>query len=271
MKKFSYDMMLTPYPIPLSIGSLRKPTLEEILRDIGYEQYQTYEAFLKLTPELFYTKMDGEEGLAIWKSFTELQKKEITLFNVIKSNADLLHDYIDLLNTFFEERVVFLEGYFVWLNKSFDAHKLDGENPELTKDAIVSVVGDSDMFMEVLQAIQQVCCCYDESDDVGKTKFKNAIAERLYRRMKADATRKRQKEEADKNYSLINVISAVSNNHPTISPLNVYQLTVFQLIDAFRRRQTNISFDMQSLSVSVWGDEKQKFNPNVWFFNDYDK
>ena len=270
MNKFTYDMMLSPYPIRLSIGTLRKPTLEEIFKDIGFEQYQSFEGFTRLTPEIFYTKMNDEEGLKIWDSFTDLQKQKLTLFNVVKSDPDLAHDYVELFNAFFEEQVIFEEGYFVWLDKSFDVDLLQEENAELPKNAVVGVVGKSEIFQEVLQAIQQVCCCYEDTDNKD-VKFKNAVAEKLYKRMKQAEAEKKIREESDKKYSLPNIISAVSNNHPTISPLNVYQLTVFQLIDAFQRRQNNISFDMHSLSVSVWGDKEQKFDPNVWFANNYDK
>lgn len=274
MKKFGYDMMITPYPIKLSVGTLRKPTLEEIFRDIGYEQYQAYEAFSKLTPELFYTKMDDAEGLEIWESFSDQQKEEITLFNVVKSNNDLLQDYLNLFNVFFEENVIFAEGFFVWLDKAYDPSLFTDDNSdsiESLEKSIVGVISNSEMFNQVLQAIQQICCAYEDTDDEAEVKFKNSIAEKLYKKMKQAEKKRKQDEKESKDYSIPNIISAVSNNHPTISPINVYQLTVFQLIDAFRRRQTTFTNDMNALSVSVWGDKDHKYNANVWFLNEYEK
>ena len=70
---------------------------------------------------------------------------------------------------------------------------------------------------------------------------------------------------SDPNLSLPNIISAVSNTHPTINPLNVWNLTVFQLLDSFTRLQSNKIYDINATSVSVWGDEKKQFDFSLWY------
>jgi hypothetical protein len=271
--KFTYETMLAPFPIELSIGTLRKPTLEEIYH-LGFDVYTSYETMTKLTPELFYTKMDGDEGKEIWSLFSDKQRESIKLFNVVKSDKGLLHDYIDLLNFFFEENVIFIEGYLVWLTRPIDIEELQGKNEQIPDDAIAGVIGDDDMFHQVLEAIQQVCCIYEESnivDENGKEmKFKNSIAKELYERMQKAEKEKKEKPESNKNYSIPNIISAVSNRHPTISPINVWDLTVFQLIDSFHRLQNNAHFRIGQTNVSVWGDKENQFDINSWFENKYD-
>jgi hypothetical protein len=273
--------MLSPYPIKLSIGTLIKPTLKQIfdpVDGIGYEQYRNYEAFTKLTPKLFYTKMDGEEGLAIWESFTDAQKSQVKMFNVIKSNEQLLHDYLDLFNFFFMEHVSFEGGFFVWSNRELDFSNED----ESFEDAITGVINTPEMFEQVIEAIQQVCCAYsksesDEADESG-LKFKNELAKQMYEKM-----HKTQKSEGEdetenanidseklKNFNLPNIISAVSNNHLTISPINVWDLTVFQLLDAFHRKRATNKQTIDSLRVAVWGDEENVYDPNVWLANEYE-
>lgn len=264
--KLTYGQLLSPSPIKLSIGTLRKPTLREISDGIGFDQYSDYEGFLKLTPELFYTKLKKDGGIKIWESFTDKQKEEITLFNVVVSNDDLLHDYLDLLNYFFEEQVIFAEGFFVWIKNGVDVSDLNN----VTEDDVLGVVTDHENFTALLEVIQQVCCCYD--NDSGKeeqVKYKNSIAEKLHKKMMA--AEKEQKKITDKNYTLPNIISAISNFHPTISPINVWDLTVFQLVDSFNRNRVNMEHLISTIRVSVWGDSDNKYDSNVWFRNEYDK
>jgi len=264
--KFTYGTLLSPYPIKLSIGTLRKPTLGEIFHTIGYEQYMTYESFTKLTPKLFYTKLK-EGGKEIWDSFTDKQKEEISLFNVVIADEELLQDYLGLLNFFFDEKVISEEGFFIWVNNTADTSDIS----QLSEDDICGVVADANLFKQVLEAIQQVCCAYKESEQPENLKFKNSLAEKLYRRMEKAAQEEAEKVKSDKNYTIPNIISAVSNNHPTISPINVWDLTVFQLVDAFQRRQISKKDEMDSRTVSVWGDSDNKYDPHVWFKNEYDK
>lgn len=268
--KFTYGTMLSPSPIKLSIGTLRKPTLKEISDEIGFDMYDNFEAFSKLTPKLFYTELmdDKEEGKAIWESFTDKQRETISLFNVVCANEDLLRDYINLFNFFFEEQVIFFEGIFVLIDKNTDVSDLDN----IPTESIKGVITNKDQFQFVIEAIQQVCCTYDDSvQQSEKLVYKNSLAKELYKRMQESEEKQKKQKTPDKNFTIPNLISAVSNNHPTISPINVWELTVFQLVDSFKRRQVNKQDEMRSLNVSVWGDSDNKYNPNVWYKNDYDK
>lgn len=273
-------MMLSPYPIKLSIGTLIKPTLKQIfdpIEGIGYEQYQNYEAYARLTPKLFYTKMDGDEGLAIWESLTDTQKKEIKMFNVIRSNEQLISDYLDLLNFFFKEHVAYEEGFFIWSEYELDFSSMDAS----MEDAITGVINTAELFEQVLEAIQQVCCTYSKSSesaiDESELKFKNSLAKEIYEKIhglnKADDENETSdlKSKDYKTFNIPNIISAVSNNHLTISPINVWDLTVFQLLDAFHRKQATNKQTMISLKTAVWGDSDDTFDPNVWLANEYDK
>ena len=67
-------------------------------------------------------------------------------------------------------------------------------------------------FNEFLCLIQQTCCIYNRKNNEN-VKFKNALARKLYEKMqKANAENEKKKEkESDKNLSLANIISKVSN------------------------------------------------------------
>jgi hypothetical protein len=167
-----------------------------------------------------------------------------------------------------------LKDFFVWLNRPIDIDELKKNNEQIPEDAISGLVGDNNMFHEVLEAIQQICCIYEKHvDKDGKeVKFKNDIAKRIYEKIQKGEEERKQEEEEEhgKDYTLPNIISAVSNRHPTISPLNVWDLTVFQLIDAFHRLQDGATYEISSTTVSVWGDKENQFEPNAWFLNKYD-
>ena len=75
---------------------------------------------------------------------------------------------------------------------------------------------------------------------------------------------------ADSNLSLPNLISAVSNKHNSINPINVWDLTIYQLLDSFNRLQGNSIYDMNCRQVSVWGDKDNKFDVALWYKNNYD-
>ena len=89
---------------------------------------------------------------------------------------------------------------------------------------------------------------------------------------KANAENEKKKEkESDKNLSLANIISKVSNKHPSISPITVWDLTLFQLIDSFNSMQVNESYDISKTRTSVWGDEKNTFDATLWYKNNHEK
>ena len=75
---------------------------------------------------------------------------------------------------------------------------------------------------------------------------------------------------ADINLSIPNIISSISNMHPSLNYMNVWDLTVFQLLDAFNRLQANVMYDIDCTRVSVWGDEKKTFDVSLWYKNNYD-
>ena len=84
--RLDYGTQLSPVPITLSIGTLRKPTLKEISQ-ITFDRFSFYEFFLKLSPETYYTKLRKEnDGEAFWDSLTEEEQDKITIYNIIEED-----------------------------------------------------------------------------------------------------------------------------------------------------------------------------------------
>ncbi len=245
----------------LSIGSLRKPKLIEIAQ-LSFDKFSLYETFLKMTPELFYTKIKGDDGKAYWDSLTEEQQDSITMYDLILEDAALQNMYVEIFDFFFIEPIIFKDGLFIILNKTIE------NDTDISAEDIRGLIQDK-TFLQVLDILQQVCCIHSKEDIQKDMKFKNKLAEKLFRKMKNAERQENRK--ADNNLSIPNIISAVSNKHPTISPLTVWDLTLFQLLDSFNRIKQNTLFDIDCTRLSVWGDEKKTFDAAFWCKNVYDQ
>lgn len=260
--RLDYGTQISPVPITLSIGVLRKPTLLEI-SELTFDKFTYYEFLLKMTPEIYYTELQKESGgKEQWENLTEEQKENITIYDLILQDKRLCNTYIEVLNFFFVESVIFREGYFILLRKEVDdIEDIDTEN---IRGAI-----SKELLPQVFELIKQICCIYNADDDIDESKYKNKLAKKLMERIKKAA--KQNAKKSDLNLTIPNIISSICNKHPSINYTNVWSMTVFQLLDAFNRTQMNSMYEIDSTRVSVWGDEKKTFDVSLWYKNEYDK
>lgn len=258
--KLDYGTITSPFPIPLTIGTIRKPTLGEIAdpRVIGFQKFGLYESLLVLTPQEYYK--NTEENADYYSALSDEEKKDLTMFCAIEHDKNLQELYISLFRLFFIEPVTYMKNVFVILEE---------------KDQKASIKGviTEDIFSDVLNIIKQICGMSADEDallkDASRMKFKNKKAKKLYEKMLKSEEKK--KKESNINYSIPNIISAVCSCHPSINYTNVYQLTVYQLLDTFERLKTDSAFHIYRTSVAVWGNEKNWFDPELWYKNEYDK
>lgn len=258
--KLDYGTQISPAPIELSCGTLRKPTLADIA-EISFDKYDYYRFLLKMTPKIFYENNAKEELKEYWKSLSDKEKDDMTLMDLIESNEELRSIYLEMFEFFFKEFVVYSEGLFIFLRRKLENIE------ELTEEDFRGAIS-KETLPQILNIIQQICCISDPEEDE-KPKFKNDLARKLYEKMRKSD--KENKGKADINFTIPNIISALSSKHPSLNYTNIWRLTVFQLYDTFSRVQTNSMFDIDSTRVSVWGDEKKTFNFALWYKNEYDK
>lgn len=255
--RLDYATLLSPAPIKLSIGTIRKPTLKEIF-EITYEKFGFYELLLKLTPIQFYTVLIGDAGKKVWDSLSEDEKEDLSIFQLIIEYEPLRNMYIEMLNFFFVENVLFSDNTFILCTGDSD------DLSDLNIDDIKGVI-TKEYFNDVLGIIQQTCCI-DDGDNENPI-FKNKTAEKLYK--KISKAKKHRKKIIDKNYSLPNIISSVASRHKSLNLLNIWGLTIYQLMDTFNRLQVGEIYDIDSRRVSVWGDEKKTFDATLWYKNEF--
>lgn len=267
MAKLDYGTLLSFSPIELSIGHIRKPTLQEIA-DITFDNFYSYEVLLKLTPGTYYTIIKKDEGgKEYWNGLSDDKKFSITLYQLVKEDEILQESYATLFGFFFIEQVIYVDGVFVFISPDVKI-----EEDDIDEENIIGAMSDTNgVFYDVLNIIQQTCgIANDDEDEPQNTpKFKNKLAEKLFGRIQK--AKEKEKKAEDLNMTLPNIISAVSNKHPTINPINVWDLTIFQLLDSFSRLRSNTAYNMNANSVCIWGDSKNKFNVDSWFENIHDK
>ena len=262
--RLDYGTQLSPYPITLSIGTLKKPVLGEIAT-ITFDRFSYYEFFIKMTPEVYYNEIKGDDGKVYWNSLTDKERECLSIYDVIIEDQKLQETYIEILNFFFIETVIFKEGLFLIL---INSELSDLEN--LSMDNVRGIISKK-TFPQIINLIQQICCIEKKEESIEKLEFKNDVARKLYEKMMKAQQEEEKRSKKDLNLTIPNIISALSNNHPSLNYLNIWELNIFQLLDSFNRIQENSMFNINCMRVSVWGDEKKTFDPALWYKNNYDK
>lgn len=266
MIELSYFDLLDPNPITFQFGTLRKPSLSDIA-SISFTTYQAYELLMSGDIETIFSAFLGKDGEEYWSALSDDEKLQMTAYKAAVNNKTIRQLYVRALNFFFVEEVVFIDEYFILFKEKPD--KIENA----TVDQVRGVINE-EMFPQILAYIQQICCIYEKEDTpLEQIKFKSELAKRMYIEMQA-ARKEEERIKARrmaKQHSLANILSAVSNMHPSISPISVWSLTKFQLIDAFNRLRNDEAYNISKTRAAVWGDEKKQFDDALWYKNTHDE
>lgn len=235
--KLSYFDLISPCPIHVSgVGDIFSPTLRRIAQ-IGAETYNFYLSLL-------------------------LADKK-TLFS-----DDAMTDFLkNALAFFFKEEIFYYsdERCFIVTNNAAsvitDIEALSGGRKLSDTDIVGVITGDN--FSQICDLILQLNNIKRRDEDISKVKNKKAL-DILKKIQKGRAERQKNKK-ADKNMEIANIISAVANRHPSLNMINIWDLTIYQLWDAFARLSNNSIYDIQSMSVAAWGDKDNHFDAAAWF------
>jgi hypothetical protein len=267
--RLDYGTLLSNEPIVTGIGTIEPPTLLKIRKQAGFVIFGLYEMYLRMTPKQYYYFI-MEDGKEKWDNMGKKERSGLEMYDIVLQSKEMQTVYQEIFNFFFSEKIVFVDGCFVVLNKQ------DIDIDSITVDDVRGIIYKKN-FDEVRDILQQVCGFNAKRDDSRKAlTFKNDKARELYERIygkaddESDIKENLEGKEIDYNLTLPNIISAVSNCHPTISPLNVWELTIFQLVDSFQRTTINKVDGINRTSVAVWGDEDNTFKNDQWLSNRFD-
>lgn len=252
--KLSYANLLSPYPLKLNIGSVKKPKLKDIA-EMSFERFNEYQVLLRFQSALNTASEDNGQ-------------KTADAFEIIVQTKSFQEEYVEMFNFFFEERVVFHDSFFILLDKKFKEAEIHDLESEFDVQDIKGIISEKN-FGDLTEVIAQICGMEYEGEEEAP-KFKNKLAEKLYKKMEKARKKNAVFNKENKNFSIPNIISAVASKHPSLNFANIWDITIYQLIDTFQRLQMNAAYEINARSVSIWGDKKKKFDDSIWFKNRFD-
>ena len=189
-----------------------------------------------------------------FNSLSDEGKQALNIFDMIAEDRKLREQYIYVLEFFFVENVSwddYTRMFYTYLDT-------DENGVPIPVGAISKPI-----WNELCDAILQRCGVKNKDSKDDKPKFKNKIAEKIW--LKTQEGKKKQKEKESKSMELPNIISAVSAFSKTLNIINIWDLTVYQTYDQFKRLRNNVFFDISSTSVAAYGDEKGQYNSEQWY------
>lgn len=256
-----YSYLIGNLPLKLvNVGTLSSPILSSIFGEngISYMAYNTYVSLAMLDVPSYYEIFQKKEQ----KWFEEQTDEFIStqsLYRLITEDETARNAYVDAFNFFFKDEVIFDDQ-----NKAFAL--FDGT---VNSDGYKIVTGliFEEIFEEILSAIA-ILNGSKRDEETEQPKYKNKIAQKFYAKILKGRLKKRKTEKTNnKDFELPNIISAVVATHNSLNYTNIYDLTITQLYDIFRRMRQNSLYSMSAMTVSVWGDKSNQFKVDGWFEN----
>lgn len=267
--KLDYGTLLSFTPLKLQCGfCIPSPLLRE-LSELTFPVYQSYLASLLIDIESYYRGIDQninqyfsnytkEEKDLIqtirseYESMTEEEKMKLQPIDILSLDCKLITNVEKALSFFLHCDVQYSQDYQSFIH---------------IEDKTITWAIPKTIYPEVTDLILQRNGIQRDEANEAKPKFKNKLAEKLYHRSLKAKLKQDRNNKADKNMDIPNIISAVAAKHPSLNIINIWDITIYQLYDQFKRLQNNSLYDIQSLSVAAWGDEKNTFDPARWYLN----
>lgn len=246
--KLDYDILISPFPFYLpKVGNIKVPTLKEIWSPgVTYKVYNIFLYYLLLDVNT-YLKMVKSEKLDWYRSFKS-DDQWASMFELIEVDGELRSLYREAFKFFFKENIVWDKERSAFITVTND-------------DKRIGEINESN-FTSVCDVILQRCGM-NKNIEADVPKFKNKLASDLYAKMQNNKIVKVS--EVNEDIALPNLLSAVAVKSHSINFTNIWDLTVFQLLEHFKREVANVYFDIQQMSVAAWGDEKKSFTGDEWY------
>lgn len=212
-----------PIHVDESIGFLKPLTVREIVKE-GYTKYLKYLNILTLKKE----DLIGEEGKDI----------DLSLFGIILAieEEEIIQEMKNAVEFFFKEESVVLKDDGILLIN-------EGENQKIIYD------GNFDKFSEVIKFQNSLKKVNGESVEVEATEKAKEIKEKLSKSREQIAMIKQSENDENNELDFTDILSSVSSMSNSINKLNVFDLTVYQLYDEFKRLDLIEQYDISIKSM----------------------
>lgn len=251
-----YDIGISREPLYIqNVGTIISPTIGEVYK-LTVPVYNRYVAHLRMTPEDYFETYHPDLSIS-----------DDALLNMKKYDIVLTDDYVrqvvtDAFNFFFIEEFKFYSEYNAFVSVA------ESENGDLTATGVIN----QDNYAFITDTIlQRLHIAPEENvvDDISKAK--NAKGIEIYKKLAKGRRAFRKAKSNSSDLTLANIVASVSAWSGTINWINVWDLTVFQLLDLYERLRINDAYSIRSMQVAAHGDQENKFQLNAWSKNIYDK
>lgn len=247
--RIPYFDMLTGDPIPVNgVGHLRSPRLKELSPSggVGYAVYNVYINVLawdvdQLAEYCRAMKIGGAE---------KLKRFKFSFFDAVTSSEETRELCREAL------------AFFMTENLLWDAKSKQYISFDVDEDEKIHAVGaiDEKNFEEVRQMM--LCLNYIGLDKgAAPTSYDSSKAKELWERAQAflKEQSKSDNKEDKPEFHLSNIISKLCAVHPSYNLFNIYDLTVFQLYDAFFQYGYMRCENLSEMIFSNHGGDSFKF------------
>ena len=256
--KPSYFDLLNPVGVRVrGVGLLKSPTLMRI-SEIGKRQYDYLLSLLMMTPKDFLNMaakaVGGKDAANPYDELSEEQKRQLNIFDLLTQDKVLRDELIQALS-------LFCVGNLEWnQQKNAVMVGVDKQGEQIFVDGKI----DRDNFAEVSSLCLEMVRVERKKPET--LKFKDEASRKFYERFMQKKEKFNEHKKQDPKYELANIISSVAAYHNSLNLLNIWNLTVFQLYDAYAKQQVKGQCEIQSLNYSVWGGTH---DPELWLNNIY--
>jgi len=250
--KPDYFDLLSPSPILLpGVGSVLSPTLRDI-SVLGIHTYHYYLSVLSMDVKTYFSMMPNPEQ---YDFISEEELSRLNMFDLLTVHPSSAAFLAAILHFFLKEEVSFSEEEGCFLVTTED----DSQNEALT----------GKITRENYEALCSLICRRNNvrfQRELPLSDVKSKKAREIMKKLKKGRAEKAKSgKKTDTSTELGNVISAVASRHPSLNPLNIWDITVFQLWDAFFRLSNNQIYNIESMSVAAWGNKDNHFDAAGWF------
>lgn len=246
--KPEYFDLLSPEPIYLHpIGGVKCPTLREISQ-LSYDTYYMYLSLLLITPQSYFANINQSD---FYENLSAEEKASFNAFDLITMNPSTCSMLESALNFFLTDIVRYHKQHNAFL--LYQSAEQSEPTGCITKEN----------WQQLCELILQRNYLKIKEEDLSKVKNKRALS--IMEKLQKGRKNKEKNTSADTNMELGNIISAVANKSPALNIFNIWDITIYQLWDAFYRSCHNNLYDIQAMSVAAYGDKDHHFDADGWF------
>ncbi|MCH5265803.1 MAG: hypothetical protein J1F02_07875 [Lachnospiraceae bacterium] len=247
--KLDYASLISPAPYYLEqAGHIKSPLLRDIFcSGVTYPQYNMYLSLLLTTPKHYCEKVNPAN--ADWyQALDEAEKSSLSMYDMILMEPWLQSSFLRIFQFFFTEEVVWSEENQLFLTY--------GEEPEGTIHR--------ENFSTVCDVILQRCYVSRPDTSLDPAQVTSKKAQAILKKIQA-GRKQRTTESSDKDMELPNLITAIAVKSHSINFTNIWDLTIYQLYEQFKREQSGVYFEIQKMSVAAYGNKENSFKGNEWY------